>query len=180
MITGTIVLSGIAVTLGIALVLTSRFLAPSENNVIDEVERILPRIQCAQCGYPGCRPYAAAIVESAAPINLCPPGGEDTVRRLARFLGREPARLSLQPSAAGASAGAAASAAAVEANLDDIAVIDEALCIGCNLCARACPVDAIVGVHQMMHTVISDHCTGCTLCLPPCPVDCISLAPRHA
>ena len=105
-------------------------------------------------------------------LTCVPPGGEETVRRLARFLGREPDRL--------ASPSAIAGVGAVVASLDDVAVIEEAQCIGCNLCARACPVDAIVGVQQMMHTVISDHCTGCTLCLPPCPVDCITLTPRHA
>ena len=172
MITGTVVLSSIVIALAIWLVLSSRYLAQSEDTVVDEVERILPRIQCAQCGYPGCRPYAEAIVADAAPINLCPPGGKETVGRLARFLGREPDRLALPSAIAGAGA--------VVASLDDVAVIEEELCIGCNLCARACPVDAIVGVQQMMHTVISDHCTGCTLCLPPCPVDCISLTPRHA
>lgn len=56
-----------------------------------------------------------------------------------------------------------------------VAVIDERLCIGCTLCIEACPVDAIVGAAQMMHTVIAAECTGCRLCLPPCPVDCIAM-----
>ena len=33
----------------------------------------LPQTQCAQCGYPGCRPYAQAIAAGEA-INRCPPG----------------------------------------------------------------------------------------------------------
>jgi electron transport complex protein RnfB len=57
-----------------------------------------------------------------------------------------------------------------------VAVIDEQACIGCTLCIEACPVDAIVGAAQLMHTVIAAQCTGCKLCLPPCPVDCITLA----
>ena len=56
-----------------------------------------------------------------------------------------------------------------------MAIIDEAWCIGCTLCIKACPVDAIMGSNKMMHTVIEAWCTGCELCVPVCPVDCISL-----
>ncbi len=56
-----------------------------------------------------------------------------------------------------------------------LAWIDEARCIGCVLCIKACPVDAIVGANKQMHTVIQDHCTGCELCLPVCPTDCIEM-----
>lgn len=57
--------------------------------------------------------------------------------------------------------------------------IDESLCIGCTKCIQACPVDAIVGAAQRMHTVVEARCTGCQLCLPPCPVECIVMqAPR--
>jgi electron transport complex protein RnfB len=56
-----------------------------------------------------------------------------------------------------------------------VAVIDEAWCIGCTLCIKACPTDAILGANKRMHTVIEPYCTGCELCVPVCPVDCISL-----
>ena len=61
-----------------------------------------------------------------------------------------------------------------------IALIDEARCIGCTRCIDACPVDAIIGADQMMHTVVVAYCTGCALCLPPCPVDCIAMLPAPA
>ena len=56
-----------------------------------------------------------------------------------------------------------------------IAFIDENWCIGCTLCIKACPTDAILGSNKLMHTVIEAYCTGCELCLPVCPVDCIEL-----
>ena len=58
-----------------------------------------------------------------------------------------------------------------------IACIDERSCIGCTLCLQACPVDAILGAAQRMHTVIGIECTGCELCVAPCPVDCIAMIP---
>lgn len=126
------------------------------------INALLPQTQCGRCGYPGCRPYADAIAAGAAPINRCPPGGAATIEALAALLGVPP--LPLDP-ALGASESLA------------LARIDEAACIGCALCLRACPVDAIVGAAKLMHTVLAGHCTGCGLCLPPCPVDCIVMVP---
>lgn len=165
MLESVVVLAGLAVTLAALLVTAERLMPATSGDLTERIERLLPRIQCGQCGYPGCRPYADAIADGAADINRCPPGGEQTVQRLAALLGRDP--LPVDTSRGSAS-------------IEQIARIDEAVCIGCNLCARACPVDAIVGVPQALHAVLPSHCTGCELCLPPCPVDCISLVPRHA
>ena len=151
-------LTVIALIAGLGLGLAARRLPPNNADLVERVNDLLPQTQCAQCGYPGCRPYAAALVDDGEAINLCPPGGNGTVRRLADLLGREEA-----PSLA---TGPAAPA---------VAVIDESLCIGCTYCRAACPVDAIVGAHQLMHTVIAQECTGCELCVAPCPVDCISM-----
>jgi len=144
----------VASILGVLLWARGRF-PPRTDPIVDAVDALLPQTQCAQCGYPGCLPYAEAIARGAA-IDLCPPGGTATQLALANLLGREPGA-------------PLPSAAPVKAK------IDEARCIGCFLCVDACPVDAIIGAPRFMHTVLEDRCTGCELCLPPCPVDCIDL-----
>jgi electron transport complex protein RnfB len=155
--------TGIALAAGLLLGYVSRRLPASSDDLVDRVNDLLPQTQCAQCGYPGCRPYAAAIVADGAAINLCPPGGEDTVRRLAALLDREPLPLAESTSVPAMS----------------VAVIDESLCIGCAWCRDACPVDAIAGAHHFMHTVIASECTGCELCVARCPVDCIGMVPAR-
>jgi len=135
----------------------------AENQVSNMIERVnaeLPQTQCAQCGYPGCRPYAAAIIEKNEAINRCPPGGDRTIVQLAELLGTDVLPLDSQCG---------------DTKPAQVAIIDEDICIGCTLCIQACPVDAIVGAAKLMHTVIRNDCTGCELCLPPCPVDCIDL-----
>jgi electron transport complex protein RnfB len=156
-VTAILIITGIALTAGLLLSLASRRLPGDPDRIVEQVNSLLPQTQCAQCGYPGCRPYAEAIVASSEAINLCPPGGDETVQRLADLLGRE-----VRPLAESAVA-------------TMVAVIDEALCIGCTHCRTACPVDAISGAHQFMHTIISTECTGCELCIAPCPVDCITM-----
>lgn len=58
-----------------------------------------------------------------------------------------------------------------------VALIDEGRCIGCTLCIDACPVDAVIGASQLMHTVVEPWCIGCELCVAPCPIDCIRMVP---
>ncbi|MGY6631064.1 MAG: electron transport complex subunit RsxB [Wenzhouxiangella sp.] len=153
-------LLALALFIGLSLALAAARWTDRGDRLVEQVNQVLPQTQCAQCGYPGCRPYAQAIVTGEADINQCPPGGEATVKALAELLGR-PAK-PLDPSRG-------------EHKPPQLALIDEDRCIGCTLCIQACPVDAIIGAARQMHTVIAQECTGCELCLPPCPVDCIDL-----
>ena len=158
MLSAVVTITSIALLAGIGLAYAYRRLPAADSDLVEQVNGLLPQTQCAQCGFPGCRPYAEAVVDKSAAINLCPPGGDETVRRLARLLGKDVIPLA-------------------EPTVEAVAVIDEAACIGCYHCRSACPVDAIVGAPQFMHTVIEAECTGCELCVAPCPVDCIEMRP---
>ena len=134
----------------------------SETSLAARIDALLPQTQCTRCGYPACRAYADAIADGTAQINQCPPGGAAGIGLLAALLAR--AREPLNP------------ANGIE-KPREIAVIDEAICIGCTKCIQACPVDAIVGASKVMHTILATECSGCELCIAPCPVDCIAMIP---
>ena len=133
--------------------------------LVARIDALLPQIQCRQCGYAGCRPYAEAIAAGTADINQCPPGNDVVAHELAALLAVAYKPLDTRFGVTKAPA---------------VARIDEALCIGCTLCIQACPVDAIVGAASLMHTVIARDCTGCELCLAPCPVACIAMVETGA
>jgi len=124
------------------------------------IDEWLPQTQCTQCSYPRCHDYAVAIADGEAQINQCPPGGDITIRGLASLLGKIGKPLNPEFG---------------EHKPKQVAVIDEDVCIGCVMCVKACPTDAIIGAAKLMHTVVERDCTGCELCLEPCPVDCIEM-----
>ncbi|MBY0377553.1 MAG: RnfABCDGE type electron transport complex subunit B [Gammaproteobacteria bacterium] len=130
----------------------------------EEIDALLPQTQCQECGYGACLPYAEAIARGEIDIARCAPGGLETLEALAKLMNVDatPYRETVL----------------AHYRAPSVAVIDEALCIGCLKCIKACPVDAIVGSAKMMHTVLPDQCTGCELCLLPCPTDCISMMAR--
>lgn len=128
---------------------------------VKEIDALLPQTQCGECGYPGCLPYAQALAQKNAKIDLCPPGGAATLKALGQLLDIEtdPYLVSIEE----------------RTRAPSVAIIREAECIGCTKCIQACPVDAIIGAGKLMHSIIAHECTGCGLCVEPCPVDCIDI-----
>lgn len=158
-----LILSVLAALLGALLGLASARASRGDGEKIlaAKLDSILPQLQCAQCGFPGCRPYAESLARGESSADLCPPGGSETAIRLAETMNIPPP--TMPPPVA-----------------PTVAFIREGECVGCALCLPACPVDAIVGAHRESHSVLESECVGCELCLPPCPVDCIEMrAPRR-
>ncbi|MBI2920995.1 MAG: 4Fe-4S binding protein [Planctomycetes bacterium] len=46
-------------------------------------------------------------------------------------------------------------------------------CIGCTVCAKRCPTEAITGSTKKMHYIDPELCIDCGVCGSYCPVDCI-------
>lgn len=123
---------------------------------------ILPQIHCGECGYENCEAYATAILQGAE-ITKCIPGNTFVLQKLATLLDTPCPSVHYPP---------------YEPRR---AFIDETNCIGCSRCRMKCPVNAIVGTRQQMHTILDELCTGCQKCVAVCPTNCISTykIPEH-
>ncbi len=155
-------LGGLSLVFGAVLGFAAVKFKVEGDPIVEQIDSLLPQYQCGQCGHPGCRPYAQAIMDGEE-INKCPPGGQATINNIASLLDVEAPSLDEEHGE--------------EAELKKVAFIREDECIGCTKCIQACPVDAILGAAKQMHTVLIDECTGCDLCVEPCPVDCIDMLP---
>ncbi|MEW6189321.1 MAG: NADH-ubiquinone oxidoreductase-F iron-sulfur binding region domain-containing protein, partial [Actinomycetota bacterium] len=52
-------------------------------------------------------------------------------------------------------------------------VIKDNLCKGCGICAKHCPVEAIVGKRKEIYHIDESKCIKCGLCMEHCPFDAI-------
>lgn len=130
------------------------------NKLAIEINNVLPQTQCTRCDYPSCIDYAIAISNDEVAINQCAPGKDDVIKKISQITNKPIIPYNTKHGVI---------------NELKIAYIHEEACIGCTLCIKACPVDAIIGSNKMLHTVLKNECTGCDLCIPVCPVDCISM-----
>jgi NADPH-dependent glutamate synthase beta subunit-like oxidoreductase/NAD-dependent dihydropyrimidine dehydrogenase PreA subunit len=57
----------------------------------------------------------------------------------------------------------------------DKAVVDDALCIGCNVCAVVCPFGAAEKDENNIARISDDLCKGCGICAARCPTRAITM-----
>ncbi|QCI20727.1 RnfABCDGE type electron transport complex subunit B [Buchnera aphidicola (Brachycaudus cardui)] len=150
--------------LGMILSIAAYKFQLKKDPAIEIINELLPQSQCAQCGYSGCYPYAEAIVSNSEKIDKCIPGGADLISQIAKVLNIEiPLDILLIKN---------------KEIFNTTVLIDEKNCVGCAKCATFCPVDAIIGAPNFMHTVLQEFCTGCNICLSHCPTNCIQIKKR--
>ncbi len=187
-ITSTAVIGLTGLGCGLLLAMAARFLAVREDERIEALTECLPGINCGACGLAGCRDYARAIIEDDMPVNLCKPGGDDTLKALCGYLGivaqagvREVALVFC-----GGHNGVAKRQATYNGIADCVAA--ERIggdgkacpfgCMGLGSCARVCPVNAIEITAQRLAIVHPELCIGCGACVKTCPRSLIAMVPE--
>ena len=54
--------------------------------------------------------------------------------------------------------------------------INPARCVGCTMCARVCPANAIIGKVKEKHVIDAQKCVKCGQCYNTCKLHAIELA----
>lgn len=73
-----LILAGLGLLFGTALVLFGVLFHVQEDERIKEVEKLLPNYNCGACGYAGCHQMAENLVSGKEPmVSKCKPGKKD-------------------------------------------------------------------------------------------------------
>ena len=81
------VLGGLTAALTTLLAVASRVFHVEEDPRIDDVEELLPAANCGACGFPGCRPFAEALVQGQASPAKCSVSTDEGRESIAAYLG---------------------------------------------------------------------------------------------
>ncbi len=180
-------LGGLTLLLASLLVWAHRRLRVEEDPRIDVVEEMLPHANCGACGFPGCRPFAEALVRGDTLPGRCTVGGESDRAAIAAFLGVDVGaqeKVVARLACAGGS-----NVARFRAHYDGLPTCGAAAlvagggkscfwgCLGFADCAEACDFEAIHMDDHDLPVVDEDRCTACGDCVTACPKDLFSLHP---
>jgi len=180
-------IGGLTLALASFLVVANRKLHVEEDPRIDVVEELLPHANCGACGFPGCRPFAEALVVGSVSPGKCTVSTEDGRLSIAEFLGvdvgAEEKRVARLACAGGSNV------ARDRARYDGIETCGAAAlvagggkacfwgCLGLADCRDVCDFDAIRMNRHGLPVVDEDKCTACGDCVTACPKDLFSIQP---
>jgi Na+-translocating ferredoxin:NAD+ oxidoreductase RNF subunit RnfB len=158
-----------------------------EDPRIDEVESMLPHANCGACGYPGCRPFAEALVKGEMLPGKCTVSSEDGRKAIASYLGvdagAEEKRVARLACAGGVNVAVNRAKYEGLSSCRGAALISGGGkgcswgCLGHGDCETVCDFDAISMNEFGLPVVDEAKCTACGDCVEVCPKDLFSLQP---
>ncbi|MBN1967737.1 MAG: RnfABCDGE type electron transport complex subunit B [Candidatus Delongbacteria bacterium] len=188
-ITATVSVGAIGAVLGAVLAYASKVFYVEVDPKITEISEILPQANCGACGYPGCSGYADAVASLKCDINLCTPGGQGVIDKIAKIMGVEAS--SADPMVAYAACNGTKENAKDRFEYYGVKNCSSAVyisgghkqceygCLGFGDCVEACNFDAIYIDEKSGLPVVDDEkCTGCRACVDACPKGVMKLMPK--
>lgn len=172
-----------AVILGVA----NKVFFVKEDPRIARIEEALSGANCGACGYPGCVAYAEAVIKGEA-IDLCTPGGVETIKAIGEIMGKKAGGKKVKKIAyllcqgdcevAPKRSNYVGAQSCAEAKL--VGGGDKACsygCLGFGDCEAVCPFDAIHIAQNGLPVVDEEKCTACGKCVEACPQNILVIQP---
>lgn len=180
-------LGSLTLILASMLILANKKLYVYEDPRINDVEDMLPHANCGACGYPGCRPFAEALVSGEALPGKCTVSSEDGRTAIASYLGV--ALGAEEKIVARLACAGGTNVARNRANYQGMSTCRASAlvsgggkgcfwgCLGHGDCFDVCDFDAITMNEHSLPVVDVDKCTACGDCVEICPKGLFSLQP---
>ncbi len=182
-------LGGLGIIFAAGLALAHRTLKREGDPQTEEVEEMLPGVDCGACGYSSCEAMAEAIVSGEASPAGCTVAENESIEEIADFmgisLGREEtgkvARLLCrgddeQAKSRGEYVGLSSCRAS------ELAAGGPKLCtygcLGLGDCVEACDFNALYMNDKNLPVVVDENCVACGDCVEACPRDLFELHSR--
>ncbi|MCD7774161.1 MAG: RnfABCDGE type electron transport complex subunit B [Clostridiales bacterium] len=186
-VTAVLTVGIIGLVCGIALAAASIALAVPTDEKAEAVTEMLPGANCGSCGYSGCAGYASALSQGkTANTALCNPGGAETSKKIAEYLGL--AAGDVKPMSAVVLCQGNKSNASIKMDyvgVDSCKMAAQLFggpkdciygCLGLGDCVKACPYNAIK-ICDGVARVNPALCKACKKCIENCPKGIIELLP---
>ncbi len=180
-------LGGLTLFLALMLIVANKKLYVYEDPRIDTVEDMLPHANCGACGYPGCRPFAEALVSGDALPGKCTVSSEEGREKIAVFLGvdlgAEEKRVARLACAGGTNVARNRAEYQGMGGCQAASLVSGGGkgcfwgCLGHGDCEAVCDFDAITMNEFSLPVVDVEKCTACGDCVEVCPKDLFSLQP---
>lgn len=182
------IMAALAILLGVAIMVISRYFNVEKDSRIDEIVDNLPKANCGACGHPGCEGFAKALLEGTASLDDCKVSKKEQKIEIANILGQ---------SFSGGEETVAVVACNGGIKCEDKYTYQgygncqtqEMLsggrkacpvgCMGAGSCVDSCPNMAVC-VKDGVAVVDPDLCISCGLCISACPKKLIKRIPKSA
>ncbi|MCA6074030.1 RnfABCDGE type electron transport complex subunit B [Fulvivirga sedimenti] len=180
-------LGGLTLLLALMLILANKKLYVYEDPRIDRVEEMLPHANCGACGFPGCRPFAEALVSGVVLPGKCTVSTTEGREAIAQYLGVDAGSEEKQVARLACAGGI--NVARNRASYEGLKSCQAASlisgggkgcfwgCLGYGDCDVVCDFDAISMNEFSLPVVDEDKCTACGDCVEACPKDLFSIQP---
>ncbi|OGW75111.1 MAG: hypothetical protein A2Z72_05630 [Omnitrophica bacterium RBG_13_46_9] len=171
-------MAGLGLFFSSVLAIANQKLKVKEDPRVEEIENLLPGVNCGACGFANCHQYAESLVKGDCPPDRCKAGGQKVSQRLAEILGVSVGKSVKEAAIIHCGANAfVRKKKAVYVGIKTCLAAHNTFggeihcvygCLGYGDCAKACFFGAVTMVNGLPK-IDNDKCAACGKCAFACP-----------